>query len=122
MTKYRPLPLRCGCGGNLTRFIAVGLATDHQLEVHCWCPGCEKVVRILKPLADCWRDCPKQSDRSSVEPIEPNGGYRYQIQDSALLHSMGISLSDYTRLPRGSPSRYWRGWLANALHRRTVRQ
>lgn len=55
---YQQIPLLCECGQEPTRLREVGLTADRQLVIYWRCSHCRRHVYIVKPLADCWRDCP----------------------------------------------------------------
>jgi hypothetical protein len=60
--EYRIVSLSCDCGKVPKGISAVGLSTDHQLVIQWLCTRCKKKVYVVKALADCWRDCPKEGE------------------------------------------------------------
>jgi hypothetical protein len=62
---YRHLPLKCQCGEVPDHITEVGFSDDHQLVIHWFCSTCRKLVYVVKPLVDCWRECP--STENSLE-------------------------------------------------------
>jgi hypothetical protein len=62
IVKYRKILLSCACGQIPGSLSTVGLTADNQLVIQWRCPRCNREVHVFKPLADCWRDCPKEGD------------------------------------------------------------
>ena len=55
---YERIELSCECGWHPTRLREVGLTVDRQLVIYWRCSHCRRQVYRVKPLADCWRECP----------------------------------------------------------------
>ena len=87
--EYRRIRPACVCGKVPKSVFAVGLSTDHQLVIRWKCKFCKRDVHAVKPLADCWRDCPK----SSAEPTRSEATTA-TTDDQTFLRSIGISPSD----------------------------
>ena len=88
--KYRPMPLVCECGFVPVRLKSVGFTSEYELVVHWRCIACGKLVYVVKPLADCCRECP--DDESSLEVPAMNRGSRQESEDARFLATMGIRL------------------------------
>lgn len=88
--EYRKLPLSCECGAVPKRILTVGLSTTHDLVIHWLCPRCRRHVYIVKPLADCWRECPTEAsaDLSNSKVIMDTPA------DRRFLHSLGVTFQD----------------------------
>jgi|HubBroStandDraft_1064217.scaffolds.fasta_scaffold178994_1 hypothetical protein len=87
--EYRRIRPACVCGKVPKSVFAVGLSTDHQLVIRWKCKFCKRDVHAVKPLADCWRDCPK----SSAEPTRSEATTA-TTDDQTFLRSIGIIPSD----------------------------
>jgi hypothetical protein len=90
---YRHLPLQCQCGEVPDHISEVGFSADHQLVIHWWCLRCRRLVYVVKPLADCWRDCPSTEDSldTQLEALEPVTDARESLDfDFEFLRSMGV--------------------------------
>jgi hypothetical protein len=87
--KFRKLPLSCECGGIPKHISGVGLSTDHAFVIHWRCPRCHRDVCVIKPLTDCWRDCPTESEANtnSAKVMETSNDRRF-------LHSVGVRYPD----------------------------
>lgn len=88
--EYRSLPLSCECGGKPKRISGVGLSTNHHLVIQWRCPRCRRIVFVVKPLADCVRDCPTEAatNRAGVKVVLDSP------DDRAFLHSVGVRYPD----------------------------
>lgn len=89
--RYETLVLRCECGRPALKIDDMGFTTDHQMVLHWRCAACRRHVYVLKSLADCWRDCPKElpdaappqwNDDPACEP------------DREFLRTLGVRLPD----------------------------
>ena len=60
----------------------VGLSTDHQLVIRWRCTRCDRIMHIGKPLAQCWRDSPKD-EQVGLQDSEA-------ISDRGFLRDIGI--------------------------------
>jgi hypothetical protein len=88
---YRHLPLECECGEVPDHIEEVGFTDRHELVVHWWCPRCRKVVYVVKPLADCWRECPcpEESLERRLAELAERG---YGAGDAEFLRSVGVRI------------------------------
>jgi len=85
--EYRAIPLSCECG-KPPKFVSPPEVTaDHQLLIHWRCTRCRRRVYFLKPLADCWRDCPTER-RAEYDSSETTP------QDRRFLKSLGVKDPD----------------------------
>lgn len=57
---YQQIPLSCECGQQPARLREVGLTADRQLVIYWRCSACRRHMYIVKPLAECWSDCPAE--------------------------------------------------------------
>lgn len=57
-TMYERIEVSCECGRQPTRLREVGLTVDRQLVIYWRCSHCRRQVYRVKPLAECWRECP----------------------------------------------------------------
>src|SRR5207248_1341377 len=64
---FKALSLRCQCGRPPIRIRELGLTADHELAVYWQCAACRRPVYAVKPLRECWAECPK--DESSASPL-----------------------------------------------------
>ena len=75
---YETIELSCECGRRPTRLREVGLTVDRQLVIYWRCSQCRRQVYRVKPLAECWRECPVPvlhgavATGSSSPPLETN--------------------------------------------------
>ena len=85
--KYQTLALNCECGARTTRIRDVGFTADHQLILHWLCSQCKRHVYAVKPLAECWRDCPTEDDfREQASAVR----HESPANDADFLHTLGI--------------------------------
>jgi hypothetical protein len=89
---FRPISLRCDCGGRFAaRIRQVGLSRHRELVVHWWCPGCKRTHYTVKALADCWRECGQVGEEPDPAELDP---HQIREPDAQFLHSLGVSLPD----------------------------
>ena len=90
--KYRRFVLTCQCGRKARHFAGVGLSTDHQIVVYWRCPWCRSRVYVVKPLADCWRECPaeEEGEEAGLEYSDSSAS----LGDLIFLHSLGVKYPD----------------------------
>jgi hypothetical protein len=89
--EYQTVSLSCECG-KVPKFIsAVGFSTDHQLVIHWRCSRCKEQVYVIKSLADCWRDCPKEGERVDLTD-SPTANIT--TQDQMFLRKLRIKYPD----------------------------
>ncbi|HEY2012726.1 MAG TPA: hypothetical protein VGH38_04455, partial [Bryobacteraceae bacterium] len=74
--RFRPLPLICECGQAAETFYAIGFTSEYELVVHWECAACGKLAYMVKPLADCCKECPDPEN----SPLD----------DARFLQSLGI--------------------------------
>ena len=88
--EYQELPLSCECGTAPKRILSVGLSTAHELVIQWRCSVCRKGVYVVKPLSECWRDCP-----TPVAAVVANLPLTVDTPDDrAFLHSLGVKYQD----------------------------
>src|SRR5579872_858147 len=63
-TMYERIEVTCDCGWHPTRLREVGLTVDRQLVIYWRCSHCRRQVYRIKPLAECWRECPTPAPSS----------------------------------------------------------
>jgi hypothetical protein len=91
--KFQQLSLFCECGQGPALIRGVGLTESHQLLVKWQCGGCGKDVFLIKPLSDCWRECPTPDDIVAAELLQEaihNTARDGKAFDRTFLKSMGI--------------------------------
>jgi hypothetical protein len=86
--KFRQFALCCECGLVPTRIRQVGLSVEHQLVIHWWCMGCRKSMFVVKDLAECWEECPKEDEFGVTAVTKPDP--EAQAGDVNFLHRLGI--------------------------------
>jgi hypothetical protein len=90
---YRHLPLKCQCGEVPDHITEVGFSDDRQLVVHWFCSNCRKLVYVVKPLMDCWRECPSpvNSLEAHLELFgETTDENLERLSDLEFLRSVGV--------------------------------
>ena len=87
--KYRRVSLRCECGRRANRIKDIGFTAGHELVLHWRCPGCKRVVYVVKLLSDCWRHCPQPEN---VQHVEQRGQIAFGPDDTRFLRSVGVTL------------------------------
>jgi hypothetical protein len=92
---YLTLSLECECGRSATSVQEIGLTDDHQLILRWRCTKCKKYAYVLKPLEECWKECPAEGE------IEDNcagkAGFTHeetQFSDAEFLQAIGVKLPD----------------------------
>ena len=93
---FKALAVRCQCGRPPIRITEIGLTADHELAVYWHCAACQRPVYALKPLSECWADCPTQE--ASETPLLLGTAAEHGSEDSRFLRSMGVDPDlDYGR-------------------------
>ena len=88
--EYQELPLSCECGTVPRCLLSVGLSTAHELVIQWRCSDCDKGVCVVKPLSECWRDCP-----TAVSVAVTNFPLAVDTPDDrAFLRSLGVKYED----------------------------
>ena len=88
---YRTLLLQCECGRTASKIREVGFTANHHLVLHWRCVACKKFMYVIKPLADCWRDCPTTDGADqNVQFCEES----IRESDRKFLHKLGIKFPD----------------------------
>ena len=88
---YLTLSLECQCGRPASSIQEVGFTNDHQLIMRWRCPKCKKNAYVLKPLNDCWKDCPTDEEIHEGAESTPEMPH---VTDQQFLHSLGIRFLD----------------------------
>ncbi len=86
--RFRRLELVCECGEPAIRCNGVGFTSEYELVVHWRCVKCRKQAYLVKPLADCCKQCPDQDDPLAV-PL-PKLSFDPRAEDARFLQSLGI--------------------------------
>jgi hypothetical protein len=94
---YQHAPLICECGEAPDRILEIGFTAEHELVVHFWCSGCNRVVYVSKTLADCWRDCPAPEAVTQLPVVHTAD---IAAADARFLQSIGISCLDENVISR----------------------
>jgi len=63
---YERIQLSCECGSQPSRLREIGLSADRQLVIYWRCSNCRRHMYIVKPLADCVRECPAEESASAM--------------------------------------------------------
>ena len=63
---YERIQLSCECGSQPSRLREIGLSAERQLVIYWRCSNCRRHMYIVKPLADCVRECPTEEEPSSA--------------------------------------------------------
>ena len=86
--RFRRLPLICECGHAAKSVHAVGFTSEYELVIHWTCAKCRKQAYLVKPLADCCKQCPDPDDPDAVSL--PNLACDPRAEDARFLQSLGI--------------------------------
>jgi len=86
--RYQSLMLVCQCGKVARSVADVGLTSSHQLLVHWRCAQCRRHMYMVKPLSECWRECPPEPNQSR-EHAE-----RVEAADRRFLRNLKIKYPD----------------------------
>ena len=85
---FKALALRCQCGRPPLRIKEIGLTADHQLAVYWHCGACRRPVCAVKPLNECWAECPQDGAAGST-PLLPAAD-EHTSEDRRFLRSLGV--------------------------------
>ena len=85
---FKALSLRCQCGRVPLRIKEIGLTADHELAVYWHCTACQRPVYAVKPLSECWLDCPTRE--SSSAPVLLEAAIDHGAEDRDFLRSVGV--------------------------------
>jgi hypothetical protein len=85
---YWHLPLYCTCGEAPEHIAEVGFTDDHQLVIHWWCVVCHRVVYVIKPLTDCWRESSRRAYPTPRQ--ETPAELPYGEEDTRFLQRLGV--------------------------------
>jgi hypothetical protein len=85
---FKALTLSCQCGRPPLRIKEIGLTADHELAVYWHCAACKRPVYAVKPLTECWTDCPK--DETSSSPLLLSAPADPGSHDREFLRSLGV--------------------------------
>jgi hypothetical protein len=90
---HQPLVLCCTCGHGPALIQGVGLTASHQLRITWHCAACGKEVFLLKPLSDCWRECPSADSLEEGEAAASQrpADWNCDDWDAEFLKSLGIA-------------------------------
>jgi len=86
---FKALMLRCQCGRPPIRIRDIGLTGNHELAVYWQCAACRRPVYAVKPLIECWVDCPKDE---SASPLLLTAPAEQSSEDREFLRSLGVRL------------------------------
>lgn len=79
------------CGQAPSEIKEVGLTPEHQLVIRWPCAACKIEMFVVKDLADCWLECPKEPAPPAAPPVDNEW---VRKADEAFLHSIGIRLGE----------------------------
>ena len=85
---FKALALRCQCGRPPLRIKEIGLTIDHQLAVYWHCAACQRPVYAVKPLSECWAECP--NDEGSESKLMLPAADPQSSHDREFLRSLGV--------------------------------
>src|SRR5579864_3490756 len=85
----RLLALKCECGQRATRIREIGFTADHQLVALWRCSGCKRPVSFVKPLSECWRECPAAVSREEKREFNADIIQKF---DEEFLKSLRVKL------------------------------
>lgn len=88
---YLTLALECECGRSASSVQEVGFTNDHQLILRWRCPNCKKHAYVLKPLEECWKECPSELNLEDMLRATPES---IEESDAKFLQAVGVKLSD----------------------------
>ena len=84
--KYQILTLCCACGRRPKTIAEVGLTSEHQIVFHWRCSRCRNEMYLVRPLSDCWRDCPRSEQEATSTAVESMDS----IEDRRFLRMLGV--------------------------------
>ena|SRR5579859_322142 len=90
---FKALSLRCQCGRSPLRIKEIGLTADHELAVYWHCTTCQRPVYAVKPLSECWVDCPTKDSPGVplfLQAAEEAGAEDPGEEDRKFLRSVGV--------------------------------
>ena len=90
---YLTLSLECECGRSATSVQEVGFTNDHQLILRWRCTRCKKHAYVLKPLEECWKECPEESGEA-VEANVQGGHEEIPQSDAEFLQAIGVKIPE----------------------------
>ncbi len=79
---FKVLPLFCKCGKRPGP-AQIGFTANHHLVVTWRCSSCKRENFVVKPLSECWDECPLDEREFAFKP-----------EDMRFLHSLGVRLPD----------------------------
>jgi hypothetical protein len=85
----KALTLRCQCGRPPIRIKEIGLTANHELAVYWHCAACRRPVYAVKPLTECWVDCPTEKTAAPPLLMAPAD---QDPADREFLRSLGVRL------------------------------
>jgi len=86
--RFKPISLRCECGGCLpARITKVGFTAQQELVIRWWCPICKRRHDTVRSLRDCLHGLPATEDE--LEVCQAND---MCASDVRFLHSLGVAL------------------------------
>ena len=92
---YLTLSLECECGRSAASVQEIGFTNDHQLILRWRCTRCKKHAYVLKPLEECWKECPAESAaHDGLETKIERTEHETQLSDAEFLQAIGVKLLD----------------------------
>lgn len=88
---YLTLALECECGRTATSVQEIGFTNNHQLILRWRCTKCKKHAYVLKPLEECWKECPGELDVDDILLPSPES---VQDSDAKFLQAVGVKFPD----------------------------
>ncbi|HLK51062.1 MAG TPA: hypothetical protein VKT49_23130 [Bryobacteraceae bacterium] len=90
---YLTLSLECECGRSAASVQEVGFTNDHQLILRWRCTRCKKHAFVLKPLEECWKECPVESG-DAVDDSVQHSHEEIRQTDAEFLQAIGVTIPE----------------------------
>lgn len=90
---FKRLVFRCQDGHSCSRVREVGLTPCFELAAKWFCPECRRHVHAFMSLADCWRECPPNTEGQELDE-ELLAAAAVSASDAGFLHSLGVRFLD----------------------------
>ena len=92
---YLTLSLECECGRPASNVQEIGFTNDHQLIMRWRCSKCKKHAYVLKPLEECWKECPAEAEgNQGLETKVERTREEIEQSDAQFLQAIGVKLPE----------------------------
>jgi hypothetical protein len=90
--KYRTVALSCACGKTPKHVSEIGLTAQHEIVFHWRCSRCHTEMYFVRPLSDCYRDCPssRQDVLAPPDKMPSPTNSMASIDDRRFLRMLGV--------------------------------